>query len=300
MSNAHGLADRFEPHREHLRGVAYRMLGSLPDAEDAVQEAWLRFMRADVGEIRNLAGWLTTVVSRICLDALRSRSARREDLVGGHEADEHVDRSRTAQPEQEAVLVDEVGRALLVVLETLSPAERVAFVLHDMFAVPFDEIAPVLERSADTTKKLGSRARLKVRGTPTVDAAVLASHRRTVETFLAASRSGDVAAILGVLAPEVVRRADQLALPPGRATRVSGARVVAEEVAVFGARSRYAAAALINGDVGIVVAPQGRLQLVLAVEFVGERIAAYELIADPARLGVLALADLPGDCSVRL
>ena len=294
MIDPQGLADGFEPHRAHLRGVAYRMLGSLADADDAVQETWLRLTRADVGEIRNLPGWLTTVVSRICLDVLRSRSARREDLVDRHEPDDHVDGSRAGQPEQEAVLVDEVGRALLVVLATLSPAERVAFVLHDMFAVPFDQIAPVLDRTPDTTKKLGSRARLKVRGTPTVDALELAAHRRTVETFLAASRSGDLAAILGVLAPDVVRRADEIALPVGRAREVFGARVVAEEVAVFGARSRYAAAALVDGDVGIVVAPHGQLQLVLAVEFAGERIAAYELIADPARLSALNLADLSG------
>lgn len=293
MSDPHGVADRFEPHRAHLRGVAYRMLGSLADADDAVQETWLRLTRVEADEITNLRGWLTTVVSRICLDVLRSRTARREDLVDRHAADEHVDRSRAGQPEQEAVLVDEVGRALLVVLATLSSAERVAFVLHDMFAVPFEEIAPVLERSAATTKKLGSRARLKVRGTPAVDAHELAAHRRTVETFLAASRSGDLAAILGVLAPDVVRRADAVALPAGRPREVFGARVVAEEVAVFGARSRYAAAALVDGDVGIVVAPHGQLQLVLAVEFTGERLAAYELIADPARLAAITVADLP-------
>ncbi len=189
------------------------------------------------------------------------------------------------------MLVDEVGRALLVVLATLSPAERVAFVLHDMFAVPFEEIAPVLDRSAATRKKLGSRAWLKVRGTPTVDAHDLAAHRRTVEAFLAASRSGDLAAILGVLAPDVVRRADAVALPAGRPREVFGAPIVAEEVTVFGARSRFAAVALVNGDVGIVVAPHGQLQLVLVVEFTGDRIAAYELIADPSRLAQLDLAD---------
>lgn len=293
MSELDALAERFEPHREHLRAVAYRMLGSVNDAEDAVQESWLRLTRGEPGEVRNLAGWLTTVVSRVCLDLLRARGARREDLVDRHPADQHPAVSGAGQPEQEAVLVDEVGRALLVVLDTLSPAERIAFVLHDMFAVPFDEIAPVLGRSADTTKKLGSRARLKVRGTPAVGATELTRHRRTVEAFLTASRAGDVQAILEVLDPDVVRRADLAPLPPGRPVRVQGAKAVAEEVAVFGARSRYAAAALVDGDVGIVVAPRGRLQLVLAIEYAEDTIAGYELIADPARLAKLELADLP-------
>jgi RNA polymerase sigma-70 factor (ECF subfamily) len=287
------LAERFEPHRGRLRAVAFRMLGSIGDADDAVQETWLRLTTAEAAEIRNLPGWLTTVVSRICLDALRSRAARRELLVDRPEPDQPVASSPADQPEQQAVLVDEVGRALLVVLATLSPAERIAFVLHDMFAVPFAEIAPVLGRSPGTAKKLGSRARLKVRGTPTVGTAVLAGHRRIVDTFLTASRTGDVQAILAVLDPDVVRRADLAALPPGRAAVVRGARSVAEEVTVFGARSRYAAAALVDGDVGIVVAPHGRLQLVLAVEYAGDRIAAYELIADPSRLAQLELADLP-------
>jgi len=293
MSDLDALAERFEPHRERLRAIAYRMLGSVNDAEDAVQESWLRLMRSEPAEILNLAGWLTTVVSRICLDLLRARAARREDLVGQDQPDRAPDTSTTGQPEQEAVLVDQVGRALLVVLGTLSPAERIVFVLHDMFAVPFGEIAPVVGRSPDTTKRLGSRARLKVRGTPTVGAAELARHRRTVETFLTASRAGDVQAILTVLDPDVVRRADLAALPPGRPVRVQGADVVAEEIAVFGARSRYAAAALVDGDVGIVVAPRGRLQLVLVVEYAADVIAGYELIADPARLATLEVADLP-------
>jgi RNA polymerase sigma-70 factor (ECF subfamily) len=249
--------------------------------------------RADLAEVRNLPGWLTTVATRICLDVLRARTARREDLVGDHDPDRHPAPSPDGQPEQEAVLVDEVGRALLVVMGTLSPAERVAFVLHDMFAVPFDEIAPVLGRSPATTKKLGSRARLKVRGTPAVSSTELASHRRVVETFLAASRAGNVDAILAVLDPDVVRRADHAALPPGRPTQARGARTVAEEIAVFGTRSRFAAAALVDGDVGIIVAPRGRLQLVLAIEYAGDTIAAYELIADPKRLAKLVLADLP-------
>jgi RNA polymerase sigma-70 factor (ECF subfamily) len=290
MSDLDALAARFEPHRGQLRAVAYRMLGSASDAEDAVQESWLRLTRSDPAEVRNLAAWLTTVVSRVCLDLLRARTARREDLVGRHEPDQHPDAAAAGHPEQEAVQVDEVGRALLVVLDRLSPAERIAFVLHDMFAVPFDEIAAVLGRSPDTTKRLGSRARLKVRGTPSVGSAELARHRRTVESFLTASRAGDLQAILTVLDPDVVRRADLAALPPGRPTQVRGARVVAEEVAVFGTRSRYAAPALVDGDVGIVVAPDGHLQLVLVVEYGADTIAGYELIADPARLADLKLA----------
>jgi RNA polymerase sigma-70 factor (ECF subfamily) len=293
MTDLQALAARFEPERAHLHAVAFRMLGSVSDADDAVQETWLRLSRDGAAEIRNLPGWLTTVVARVCLDVLRSRTARREDLVDRHRPDGYPDGSPAGRPEDEAVLVDEVGRALLVVLGTLSPAERIAFVLHDMFAVPFDQIAPVLGRSAGTTKKLGSRARLKVRGTPTVGTAELAGHRRTVERFLAASRSGDVEAILDVLDPDVVRVADPAALPPGRPRRVQGARTVTEEVAVFGARSRHAASALVDGDVGIVVAPHGRLQLVLALTFAGERIAGYELIADPARLAGLSLAAPP-------
>jgi len=290
MDDLDALAERFEPHRAHLHAVAYRMLGSITDAEDAVQESWLRLSRSEPGEVRNLAAWLTTVVSRVCLDTLRARTARREDLIGRHQPDQHPDASAAGRPEQEAELVDEVGRALLVVLDLLSPAERIAFVLHDMFAVPFDQIAPILGRSPDTAKKLGSRARLKVRGTPVVDTAELARRHRIVETFLAASRAGDVQAILAVLDPDVVRRADLAALPTGRPARAEGAQVVAEEVAVFGRRSRYASAALIDGDVGIVVAPHGRLQLVLTIEYSDSAIASYELIADPARLAKLELA----------
>jgi RNA polymerase sigma-70 factor (ECF subfamily) len=293
MSDLIALAERFESHRAHLRAIAYRMLGSANDAEDAVQETWLRLSRSDPAQLHNLPGWLTTVVSRVCLDVLRARTARREDLVGRHQPDQHPDTSLASQPEQEAMLIDEVGRALLVVLGTLSPVERIAFVLHVMFAVPYEVNAPVLRRSRDTTKKLGSRARLKVRGTPVVSTAELASHRHTVEAFLTASRAGDVQAILTVLDPDVVRLADPAALPPGRSGRVQGAQVVAEEVAVFGARSRYAAAALVDGDVGIVVAPHGILQLVLVVQYAGGRITGYELIADPTRHAKLELADQP-------
>ncbi|MGH3410749.1 MAG: sigma-70 family RNA polymerase sigma factor, partial [Streptosporangiaceae bacterium] len=213
MTDLDTLTARFEVHRAHLRGVAYRMLGSVSEADDAVQEAWLRLARTDPADVRNLGGWLTTVVSRVCLDLLRSRASRREDLVGLGQAGDYPDARPEADPEQEAVLVDEVGRALLVVLDRLGPAERIAFVLHDMLAVPFGEIAPVLDRTPATTKKLASRARLRVRGTPAAGAADLARHRQVVDTFLAASRAGDVDAIMAVLDPGVERRADRAAIP---------------------------------------------------------------------------------------
>jgi RNA polymerase sigma-70 factor, ECF subfamily len=287
------LADRFEAQRGHLQSVAYRMLGSLAEAEDAVQEAWLRLERTDVSDVVNLAGWLRTVVSRVCLDMLRSRSARREDLAGQQVPDQSADHGQGGDPEQEAILADSVGRALLVVLDRLGPAERIAFVLHDMLAVPFDEIAPIVDRSPVTTKKLASRARRRVRGVPAVDGAVLVRHRHVVEAFLAASRAGDVDAVLAVLAPDVVRRADAAALPAGRPLEVRGARTVAGEIAAFGRNSRFADVALVDGAVGIVVAPRGRLLLVLAVTLGDDdRIAAYELIADPARLSDLDLAAL--------
>ncbi|MGW7022874.1 sigma-70 family RNA polymerase sigma factor [Streptomyces decoyicus] len=292
MDEQHRLAERFETHRSHLRAVAYRLLGSLSDADDAVQEAWLRLSRVDSNAVENLAGWLTTVVSRVCLDTLRSRTSRREEPVGQHVPDPVQDAGDGSGPEPEALLVDSVGRALLVVLDTLAPAERVAFVLHDMFAVPFDRIAPLVERSPVTTKKLASRARHKVQGTPAVPAADLARQRKVVDAFLAASRGGDLDALLAVLAPDVVRRADPAALPPGAATEVRGAHSVAEGTLVFGRRSRFAAPALVNGTVGIVVAPRGRLLLALTLTVEGEKVTEYEVIADPARLRQLDLAVL--------
>ncbi len=288
MNEQDRLAERFEAHREHLRGVGYRMLGSPNEADDAVQEAWLRLARTDVSAVANLAGWLTTVVSRICLDMLRSRAARREDLV-----DEVVTAHEATGPEEEALLVESVGRALLVVLDTLGPAERVAFVLHDMFAVPFDEIAPIVERTTVATKKLASRARRRVRGTPTVGtvgAAELARHRRLVETFLAASRAGDLEAVIAVLAPDVVRRADRFAVPADRPAEVRGARPVAGEIVAFGRNAGVAALALIGGSVGIVVAPHGRLRMAITFTITDGVISAYELIADPQRLRQLELA----------
>ncbi|MFD5697659.1 sigma-70 family RNA polymerase sigma factor [Streptomyces lasiicapitis] len=298
------LADRFEAHRGRLRGVAYRMLGSLAEADDAVQETWLRLARTDAGaadggeRIENLPAWLTTVVSRVCLDMLRTRATRREDFVGGQVPD-HIAAAEAHSPEEEALLIESVGRALLVVLDTLTPAERVAFVLHDSFAVPFDRIAPIVERSTAATKKLASRARGKVRGTPetqatpTTPTAESAPHRHVVEAFLAAARGGDLDALLAVLAPDVVRRADPAALPLGAATEIHGAAAVARETVLLTRNAHHAALALINGAPGIVVAPSGRLLLALALTVDSGRITSYEVIAAPARLRELDLAVLP-------
>ena len=310
--NAHDAADRFEAERGRLEAIAYRMLGSSSEAEDAVQESWLRLSRALTGPtahppadppadspIRNLPAWLTTTLSRICLDMLRTRASRREDLVAEPTPATAV--SPFAEPEDEALLADSTGRALLVVLDRLNPAERVAFVLHDAFGVPFDEIAHVVDRSPQTAKKLASRARLKVRGggTPATasgpaSAADLARQRRIADRFLSAARSGDLRAIIELLAPDVVRRADPAALSPGRPTEVRGADTVAKEITLFGQASRYAEPALVNGAVGILVAPRGRLHLVLALTIAAETdlITAYELIADPSRQARLDLAVL--------
>jgi RNA polymerase sigma-70 factor (ECF subfamily) len=280
------LAERFEAHRGRLRAVAYRMLGSPAEADDAVQEAWLRLSRTDPGGIDDLESWLRTVVSRLCLDMLRTRRSRREEPLKEHAP-------ATTGPEEEAELIDSVGRAMLVVLDRLTPPERVAFVLHDLFAVPFDQIADVLDRTTVATKKLASRARHRVRGVTTAPAAERA-HRQVVEAFLAATRSGDLDALLAVLAPDVVRRADHAALTPGRATVVRGADAVAREMLAFGRRSSEAEPALVDGTVGIVVAPYGRLLLVLAITVEDDRVAGYEMIADPVRLRRLDLAVLDG------
>ncbi len=285
-----GLATRFEEHRAPLQRLAYRMLGSRSEAEDAVQEGWLRLAKADAEEVRNLAAWLRTVVSRVCLDMLRTRAARREELGAEQVADKIPDRG--ADPEQEAVAAEAVGRALLVVLDTLGPAERVAFVLHDMFAMPFEEIAAIVGRTPGTAKKLASRARHKVRGVPAFDAAELARRREVVEAFLAASRAGEVAALVAVLDPDVVRHADPVAVRAGRAAELRGARAVAGEIAAFGRAARFAEPALVDGDVGVVVAPRGRLELLLTFVIEGGRILGYELVADPARLRQRHLAVL--------
>ncbi|MFE6161312.1 sigma-70 family RNA polymerase sigma factor [Streptomyces sp. NPDC056486] len=289
------LADRFEAHRGHLRGLAYRMLGSLSDADDAVQEAWLRLSRTDADtdapEIENLTGWLRTVVSRICLDMLRSAATRHEQPAGEH-LPEHLP-ARIPQPgvdgdpEEEVLLADSVGRALLVVLGTLGPAERVAFVLHDLFAVPFAQIAPVVERTPVATKKLASRARHKVQGPREILATPgLAGDRRVVDAFLAAARAGDIEALLKVLAPDVVRTADLTAV-------IRGARAVAEETLLLRRNARFAEPALVGGTMGLVVAPYGRLLLALLIRVEGERVAAYEVVSEPERLRALEFSVLP-------
>jgi RNA polymerase sigma factor (sigma-70 family) len=279
----------FEEHRPHLRAVALRLLGSAAEAEDAVQEAWLRFSRADTSGVHNLAGWLTTVVSRVSLDALRTRASRREQPAGW-ELPEQRD-AASPDPQEEAQLADSVGRALLVVLDRLSPTERVAFVLHDVFGLAFAEIGPVLSRSPDATKKLASRARQKVRVPEEALPADLAGHRRVVETFLDAVRRADLDALLAVLAPDVVRRADPISLRPGAAAVVRGAREVAAEARTLSPRrAQHAEPALVNGAVGAIVALGGRLVAALVFTIEGGRITSYEVIADPARLARLDVA----------
>ncbi|MBW4718402.1 sigma-70 family RNA polymerase sigma factor [Saccharothrix obliqua] len=282
------LAQRFEAQRGHLRAVAYRMLGSLAEAEDAVQETWLRLSRVDPDEVANLAAWLRTVVSRVCLDVLRARRARPEEPVG-----DLPERVSEADPEQEALLAESVGRALLVVLDALAPAERVAFVLHDLFAVPFDGIGPIVGRTTTTTKKLASRARQRVRGTTDLPEAAIARHRDVVDAFLAAARTGDLAGLLAVLAPDVVRVADPAVLPPGVPATACGARAVAEEAVVLATPSRFAAPALLDGAVGAVVAPFGRLVLALVITVRDDRVARFEVVSNPRRLAALEVAVLP-------
>jgi RNA polymerase sigma-70 factor (ECF subfamily) len=278
METERRLAERFDTDRGHLRAVAYRMLGSLDEADDAVQETWLRASRTDIGDIANLTGWLTTVIGRICLDMLRARRRRDEEFT----AEPVPAIAPGADPEEETVLAESVGLALLVVLDRLGPAERVAFVLHDLFAVPFTDIAAILERSPVAAKKLASRARQRVRGTPAVPAADLTRQREVVGAFLAASRAGDLDALLAVLAPDVVRRADRMV--PGGEAEVRGARRIAEETLTNTARARVAAPALVDGEIGLVVAPRGRLLLVLRIKVDVDRVTAVDVIGDPARL----------------
>ncbi|RDH77878.1 RNA polymerase subunit sigma-70 [Mycolicibacterium moriokaense] len=279
----------FEEHRSHLRAVAYRMLGSLPEAEDAVQEAWLRMRRADVGEVRNPRGWLTTVVAHICLDMLRARGARPEQPLD-EAAAAHLPSAEAVDPEQQAVLADSVGVALLVILQRLSPAERLAFVLHDMFDLPFAEIAPIVGRSENTAAQLAARARRRVRGRTPQPAPDLVGQRRLVEAFLAAARGGDFGSLLSALDDDVVLRVDAAAA--GSAITVRGARAVATNARAFSANARFAAPALVDGAVGIVVAPGGELALVLRFTVVGDKISEIDIEADPVRLRSLDLAVL--------
>jgi RNA polymerase sigma-70 factor (ECF subfamily) len=286
------LAERFEEHRAHLRAVAYRMLGSLSEADDAVQEAWLRLSRSDTSGVENLGGWLTTVVARVCLDLLRSHTSRREDSLDAQAQAPITTGEGAGDPEHEAVLAESVGLALLVVLQTLAPAERLAFVLHDMFAVPFDEIAAIVGRSPAAARQLASRARRRVRGAARVPDAELGRQREVVDAFLAALRGGDFDALLAVLDPDLVVRADAAAGPPGAAREIRGARAWAKGALAFSRAIRFARPALVNGAVGVVMAPRGRLLRVLRLSIADGKIAEIEVIADPAGLGRLELAVL--------
>jgi RNA polymerase sigma-70 factor (ECF subfamily) len=287
------LAERFEAHRTHLRAVAYRMLGSLAEADDAVQEAWLRLSRADTSDVENLGGWLTTVVARVCLNMLRSRTSRREEPLGVHVPDPVVGRADGVDPEHEALLADSVGLALLVVLDMLAPAERLAFVLHDMFDVPFDEIATVVGRSPAAARQLASRARRRVKGAAPVPDADLARQREVVDAFLAAARGGDFDALVAVLDPDVVLRADRGALPAGASRVVRGAPAVAAQALTFAQRFRPPVRpVLVNGAAGVLAAVRGRPLSVAGFTVSRGKIVEIDILADPERLRQIDLAIL--------
>jgi RNA polymerase sigma-70 factor, ECF subfamily len=279
------LVRHFAAHRTRLRAIAYRMLGSAPDADDALQEAWLRASGADLAGIDNPPGWLTTVTARVCLDRLRARRRRDERPLAAATL-----AAGGAEPEEEAVLAEEVGRALLVVMDRVSPAERVAFVLHDLFAVPFEQVAEVVGRSPAAAKKLASRARHRVRGPGGTAPPERAGDQAVVEAFLAASRGGDLGALLAVLGPDVVRRADAAAVPAGTAGVVRGARAVAEETRLLGARARVAGVALVDGSPGLVVAPGGRLAAVVRVAVAGAHVVEVDVVAEPGSVAAITLA----------
>lgn len=289
MAERDYLAERFEEHRSHLRAVAYRMLGSSGEAEDAVQEAWLRLSRTEAAEIENLGGWLTTVVGRVCLDTLRSRASRREEPLTPDRPEPVATGMRGSSPEEEAVLADSVGFALLVVLDRLAPAERLAFVLHDMFAVPFEEIAPIVGRSVEATRQLASRARRRVRGGSPASASDLDRQRDIVDAFLAALRGGDFEGLLAVLDPDLVVRAE---MGVGAPSEVRGAATWAKGAVAYGQLARLVQPALVNGAIGLVMAPGGRLTRALTFTFVSGRIAEIEVIGNAARLGELDVSPI--------
>ena len=298
MDHVNQEAERFEEHRGHLRAVAYRMLGSLAEADDAVQETWVRFERTDTADVENLRAWLTTVVSRVSLNFLRTRRSRREEPAGPHMPDLILDHPDATDPEHAALLADSVGVALLVVLDTLTPAERLAFVLHDIFAVPFDEIAPIVERSPEAARQLASRARRRIQGQPpTVPDADMDRQREVVDAFLAASRNGDFDALLAVLDPDVVVRADQGAVAVGAdatAGTARGAEAVARQAMVFAAMGLLSQPALVNGVAGAVSTRDGVALAVGAFTVRGGKIVALDILADPDRLQALDLTVLEG------
>jgi RNA polymerase sigma factor (sigma-70 family) len=288
------LADRFEANRSHLRAVAYRMLGSVSEADDAVQESWLRVSRAGDADVENLRGWLTTIVARVCLDMLRSRKSRREEPLGPHVPEPIVSREDGVDPEHEALLADSMGLALLVVLQTLSPPERLAFVLHDMFSVPFDEIAPIVGRSPAAARQLASRARRRVRGAAAEPDEDLARQREVVNAFLAAAREGDFEGLLAVLDPDVVFRIDGGARP-GASREIRGAANVVRRARLYSHLAEFARPALVNGAAGVVVAPGGRPFAVIGITVAGGRIVEIDLLSDRARLAELDLTVLDED-----
>jgi RNA polymerase sigma factor (sigma-70 family) len=289
MDEGDWLARRFEEHRGRLRAVAYRMLGSASEADDAVQEAWLRLSRADAGAVDNLGGWLTTVVARVCLNMLQARRSRREEPVGGGLPDPVAQRGDGDDPEQQALEAEGVGLALLVVLDTLTPAERLAFVLHDLFAVPFEEIAPIVGRSPAAARQLASRARRRVQGAPAPDAD-RGRQRAVVDAFLAASREGDFEALVALLDPEVVLRADPAAVRTGADAEVRGAAAVA---GTFSGRARAARPALVDGVPGAMWAPGGQPRVVFAFTVRHGLIVRIDLLADPGHLARMDLSVTP-------
>lgn len=299
MTGYDWLAERFEENRGHLRAVAYRMLGSVNEADDAIQETWLRLSRSDASAIENLGGWLTTVVARVCLDMLRSRTSRREESITEHAQEPVASRQAGNDPEREALLADSVGIALLVVLDRLAPAERLAFVLHDMFDVPFEEIAEIVGRSPDAARQLASRARRRVQGADTVPETARTQQRAVVNAFLAALRAGDVEGLIAVLDPDVLVRVDEAGARPGAPREVRGARAWAKGavawgkgVVAFAHAMRFAQPALVDGELGIVLAPDGHLQRVLKFTIANGKIAQVEIIADAARLAQLEIGVL--------
>jgi RNA polymerase sigma factor (sigma-70 family) len=294
MDEPDWLTERFEEHRRRMRAVAFRMLGSVSEADDAVQEAWLRLRRSQPGEVENVGGWLTTVVARVSLNMLRSRKSRREEPIGVHVPDPIVDRVDGTDPEHEALLADSVGLALLVVLETLNPAERLAFVLHDMFGVPFDEIAPVVDRSPDAARQLASRARRRVQGENTAPDVDLATQREVVDAFLAAARDGDFEALLQLLDPDIVLRADLGAAASGAPREVRGAAAVAGQALGYSRLGLLMQPALINGAAGLVTTRNGELFSVGGFTIRGRKIVAMDILADPERLCRLDLTILNG------
>ena len=286
------MAEQFEASRSHLGAVAYRMLGSRSDADDAVQEAWFRLSRSDTSDVKNLRGWLTTVVSRVCLDMLRSRRARREEPLDPHVPDPIVDRADRADPEQQMILADSVGLALLVVLEMLDPAERLAFVLHDMFAVSFDEIATIVDRSPEAARQLASRARRRVQGTDTVPDTDIARQRVVVDAFFVAARSGDLQALVAVLDPDVVLRSDGGTRSPAATVVVRGAEAVAGRAIMFSRPAAVLRPALVNGAAGVVVMMRERPFSIMGFTIASGRVMAIDVLADPDRLAQIDLSRL--------